>query len=1052
MASSVSSRPSADGRGVLAVLGPTNTGKTHLAIERMVAHSSGLIGLPLRLLAREVYERVAEKVGAANVALVTGEERINADGNARFTVSTVEAMPDETDVAFVAIDEVQLAADPERGHVFTDRLMNLRGREETMLLGAATVQRALQALLPGIDVITRPRMSMLTWAGQKKITRLPSRSAIVAFSADEVYAIAELIRRQRGGAAVVLGSLSPRTRNAQVQLYQSGDVDFLVATDAIGMGLNLDLDHVAFAQDRKFDGFTQRRLTPAEMGQIAGRAGRHIRNGTFGVTGQVPPFDDELVERLETHEFDPVQVLIWRNRNLSFASIEELRASLEAPSDSRLLMKSFPAPDLVALSNLARDEEVRQLCGGETDIRLLWDVCQIPDYRRISPGEHAGLLGNVFVDIARHGHIAEDWFARQVSMTDRTDGDIDALSARIAHVRTWTYLSHRDGWLDDAAHWQEATRQIEDRLSDALHESLTKRFIDRRTSVLMKRLRENAMLEAEISSGGDVVVEGHHVGRLMGFRFTPDASASGPEAKAATGAAMKALAAEIDKRAERLGAAPNGDIALGSDAVLRWLGEPVAKLAAGEDMLRPRVILLADEQLTGAPRDTVVARLERWVANNIATLLKPLVDLAADEALTGIARGLAFRLVEALGTLDRRDVAADVGSLDQNARASLRRHGVRFGAYHIFIPTLLKPAPTALIGLLWGLHRNDTDIPGLTELPAMLAAGRTSFPSEPNIDREVYRLCGFRVLGPRAVRIDILERLADLIRPALAWRPTSDTPAPDGAVDGRAFVATPAMLSILGATHEDMEQILKGLGYRGETKPEAEVLAMLPKAASGSSGDTASKDTSEAATAEPAAKAGEDGESAQAQPVAPEASAEPAADAAPAQGDTEDTTPQSADATETAQMAAEQQATEPQADAAAQAEPESDTEATAEAEQPKTMTLWRPARHGRRDDRPNRNASGRQRHGSAQQSGQAPDGQARDGQARDGGDGRPGKHGQRHGPKKGRGKGKPFDNRVDGKSGKRPGHRPEKPNRVADPDSPFAKLAQLKADLEKRDG
>ncbi len=696
MAAMTVSGPGKSGRGVLAVLGPTNTGKTHLAIERMVSHESGLIGLPLRLLAREVYGRVCEKVGAANVALVTGEEKINANGKARFQVCTVEAMPDETDAAFVAIDEVQLAADMERGHIFTDRLMNLRGRHETMLLGAATVQRVLQDLLPGISIVTRARMSMLTYAGQKKITRLPARSAIVAFSADEVYAIAELIRRQRGGAAVVLGSLSPRTRNAQVALYQSGDVDFLVATDAIGMGLNLDVDHVAFAQEHKFDGFSHRRLTPAEMGQIAGRAGRHVRNGTFGVTGQVNPFDDELVERLETHHFDPVKVLIWRNRDLDFSSIAELKASLEMPSQTRLLMKSFPAPDAVALDHLARVEEIAGICRTPAMIRLLWDVCQTPDFRKISPGEHAELLRSIFLDLASKNRIDTDWFAAQVKLTDRTDGDIDALSQRIAHVRTWTYLSHRQGWMSDPVHWQERTREIEDRLSDALHESLTKRFIDRRTSVLMKRLRENAMLEAEIAAGGEVTVEGHHVGRLQGFRFTPDASASGPDAKAASGAAMKALAAEIVRRAERLAASPNSDIALGSDATLRWLGDPVGKIVSGDELLKPRIVILADEQLTGPPRDLVSNRLDRWLSNHVNTLLKPLAELGADEQLTGMARGVAFRLVENLGVIDRRDIASEIQSLDQQMRASLRRHGVRFGAYHIFVPALLKPAPAGL--------------------------------------------------------------------------------------------------------------------------------------------------------------------------------------------------------------------------------------------------------------------------------------------------------------------------------------------------------------------
>ena len=818
--------PRASGRGVTAVLGPTNTGKTHLAIERMVAHPTGLIGLPLRLLAREVYGRVADKVGAANVALITGEEKINAASKTRFQVCTVEAMPEDTTADFVAIDEVQLAADLERGHVFTDRILNLRGRHETMLLGAETIAGALRDLLPGIDIVTRPRMSVLEYSGQKKITRLPQRSAIVAFSSDQVYAIAELIRRQRGGAAVVMGSLSPRTRNAQVGLYQSGDVDFLVATDAIGMGLNLDVDHVAFAQDRKFDGLTHRRLHPAEMGQIAGRAGRHIRNGTFGVTGNVRPFEDELVQRLETHEFDPVKVLIWRNRQLDFSSLEDLHQTLELPSAHPRMMKSFPASDLTALSTLSREEEIAALCSAPERVRLLWEVCKIPDYRRISPGEHAELLRNIFLDLARRNQIDETWFSAQVERTDRTEGDIDALSTRIAHVRTWTYLSNRAEWLHNSAYWQEKTRNIEDRLSDALHDSLTRRFIDRRTSVLMKRLRENAMLEAEIAANGDVTVEGHHVGSLQGFRFTPDRSATGPEAKAANAAAMKALAIEFTRKAERLHAASNADFALTNDATIRWSGEPVAKVVAGNEPLKPRIVILADEQLTGQPQEMVVHRLERWLNNHIVTLLKPLADIVADNELTGTARGVGFRLVEQYGTVTRSEIASEVHQLDQDARSLLRRHGVRFGAYHIFLPALLKPAPMALTALLWAINKDRLDAEGVTEIPALAAAGRTSFPADGNIDEEVYRVCGFRVLVQKAVRVDILERLADQIRPALAWKPGSETPAPEGAVDGRSFVVTPGMLSILGATHDDMVEVLKGLGYRCEPKKPEEIEAL----------------------------------------------------------------------------------------------------------------------------------------------------------------------------------------------------------------------------------
>jgi ATP-dependent RNA helicase SUPV3L1/SUV3 len=673
------------GRDVTAVLGPTNTGKTHLAIERMVAHESGVIGLPLRLLAREVYARLCEKVGANQVSLVTGEEKIQPAG-ARYSVCTVEAMPRETDVAFVAIDEVQLAGDLERGHIFTDRILNLRGRQETLLLGAATMQGILQKLLKGISVVTRPRLSHLAYAGSKKLTRLPRRTAIVAFSADEVYAIAELIRRQQGGAAVVLGALSPRTRNAQVALYQSGDVDYLVATDAIGMGLNLDVDHVAFAQNRKFDGYQYRQLTAAELGQIAGRAGRHMRDGTFGVTGQVDPFDEELIQKIEAHDFEPVKVLQWRTARFDFSSLDALRRSIEANAPVEGLTRALPAVDAQALEFLSRDGDIRALASSPKRVELLWEACALPDYRKIAPAQHADLIASIYMDLARRGHVDEDYMAEQVRRADTTDGDIDTLSHRIAQIRTWTFVSNRPGWLADPTHWQEKTREIEDRLSDALHERLTKRFVDRRTSVLMRRLRENTMLDAEISPTGTVLVEGHHVGELQGFRFTADASAGGEDAKAVKAAAQKALAAEFEARAERFAASGNSDIALASDGTLRWIGAPIGTLVAGEDVLKPRVILLADEQLTGPARDKVAARAERFVNFQIESLLKPLVDLKAADQLTGIARGIAFRLVEQLGLINRREVAEDLRSLDQDGRAALRRLGVRFGAYHIFVP------------------------------------------------------------------------------------------------------------------------------------------------------------------------------------------------------------------------------------------------------------------------------------------------------------------------------------------------------------------------------
>ncbi len=823
MAISFSSPPNrasrARGAGVTAVLGPTNTGKTHLAIERMLAHSSGMIGLPLRLLAREVYNKVADRVGKDAVALITGEEKIKP-ANPRFWVSTVEAMPRDLDVAFLAVDEVQLGADFERGHVFTDRMLNLRAREETLVLGAATVRPMVEKLLPGAHIISRPRLSMLTYAGEKKLTRLPPRSAIVAFSADEVYAIAELIRRQRGGAAVVLGALSPRTRNAQVALYQSGDVDYLVATDAIGMGLNLDVDHVAFAADRKFDGYQFRKLNPAELAQVAGRAGRATRDGTFGTTGRCDPFEPELVQALESHTFEPVRMLQWRNSALDFASIGALQASLAATPNEPGLTRAPVAEDILVLEHAARDEDVRALANTPAAIARLWDACQVPDYRKIAPATHAELVVTLYGFLMREGNIPTDWFGQQVAQADRIDGGIDTLSNRIAHVRTWTYVANRPDWLADPEHWQDVTRAVEDKLSDALHERLAERFVDRRTSVLMRRLREKATLETEIGKSGEVTVEGHVIGRLDGFMFAPDASAAGSEAKALNAAAQKALAGEIEQRATKLSQAANDQIVLANDGALRWTGDMVGKLIPGDDVLRPRVRIVADEQLTGPARELVQTRLDLWLKTHIEKVLAPLFSLAAADDVTGIARGIAFQLVEALGVLERQKVAEEVKGLDQPARATLRKYGVRFGAYHIYLPLLLKPAPRALATQLWALKHESPDAKGVSDLLHLAASGRTSIPVDKETPKPLYRTAGYRVAGERAVRVDILERLADLIRPALAWRETSPGPKPDGYFDGRGFTVTGAMTSLTGASSEDFASILRSIGYRMDRKPK----------------------------------------------------------------------------------------------------------------------------------------------------------------------------------------------------------------------------------------
>jgi ATP-dependent RNA helicase SUPV3L1/SUV3 len=808
----------APGSGVTAVLGPTNTGKTHLAIERMLAHSSGVIGLPLRLLAREVYNKIADRAGSDAVALVTGEEKIKPP-RPRFWVSTVEAMPRDLDVSFLAVDEIQIAADLERGHVFTDRVLNRRGRDETLLLGAATMRSIIERLLPGANIVTRPRLSQLEFAGDRKITRQPRRTAIVAFSADEVYAIAELIRRQHGGAAVVLGSLSPRTRNAQVAMFQNGDVDYLVATDAIGMGLNLDVDHVAFASDRKYDGYQFRRLNPAEFAQIAGRAGRATRDGTFGTTGRCAPFEPELVNALQNHTFESVKVLQWRNSRLDFSSLGALQVSLALAPAHESLTRAPIAEDLRVLDHAARDNDVRDMAHGEAAVERLWDACQIPDYRKIAPAAHAELVTSLFGFLMQKGRIPDAWFAAQVDQSDRVDGDIDTLSGRIAQIRTWTFVANRPDWLADPEHWQGITRDIENKLSDALHERLTERFVDRRTSVLMRRLRENTMLNTEIGKTGEVIVEGHVIGRLDGFTFAPDAAEAGPEAKALQATAQKALAGEIDARAEKLAAARDDQFVLTSDGTIRWTGDAVARLVAADDALHPRIRIISDERLTGAPREAVQTRLDLWLKTHIEKLLGPLFELGKAEDVTGIARGIAFQLIESLGVLERTKIASEMKDLDQPSRASLRKYGVRFGAYHIYVPQLLKPAARALASLLWALKQDNVDLSVLSGAQHLAASGRTSFPVDKALPRDAYRVLGYRQCGERAVRVDILERLADLIRPALAWREASPGEKPPGAFDGRGFVVTQAMTSLTGSAGEDFASILRALGYRMERRP-----------------------------------------------------------------------------------------------------------------------------------------------------------------------------------------------------------------------------------------
>ena len=674
------------GRGrVVAVLGPTNTGKTHYAIERMLGYRTGVIGLPLRLLAREVYDRIVAVRGPGVVALVTGEERI-VPPRAAYWVCTVEAMPEGMGTDFVAIDEIQLCADPDRGHVFTDRLLRMRGTHETLFMGAETMWGAIASKVPEAEFVKRERFSTLSYSGSKKISRMPARSAIVGFSVENVYAIAELLRRQKGGAAVVMGALSPRTRNAQVEMYQNGDVDYLVATDAIGMGLNLDIDHVAFSSITKFDGRKMRYLMPNELAQIAGRAGRHMNNGTFGVTGEAPTLDDEVVDAITSNTFDPVKKLQWRNSVLQFGSVQRLISTLEERTDDPWLTRVRESDDLQALKAVSQDAEVTARATDGPSVRLLWDVCSIPDFRGISNVEHATLLTEIYNFLHESGKVPDDWLAARVNRIDRTDGDIDALSKRLAYIRTWTYVAQRKNWVRDESHWRDATRAVEDRLSDALHERLTQRFVDRRTSVLLRRLNQKEGLVADVNDKGEVTVEGQFVGKIEGFRFRQDSSASPDEAKTLRAASLQTLAPQFVLRADRFFNAPDTEIDFTEQGGLMWGTEAVGKLVASDDALKPRVEAFVDDEAGAEVAEKVQRRLQHFIDRKIATAFEPMLKMQADEELAGLAKGFAFRLTEGFGVIPRGDVASDVKALDQDARGALRKHGVRFGQFTIFMP------------------------------------------------------------------------------------------------------------------------------------------------------------------------------------------------------------------------------------------------------------------------------------------------------------------------------------------------------------------------------
>ncbi len=797
---------------VRAVLGPTNTGKTHLAIERLLSHSTGMIGFPLRLLARENYDKIVREKGPTTVALITGEEKI-IPPNPQWWVCTVESMPLDKVVAFLAVDEIQLCADPDRGHVFTDRLLHARGAAETMFLGAETIAGLIRTLVPEAVIENRPRFSTLSHAGAAKLTRLPRRAAVVAFSVAEVYEMAEQIRRHRGGAAVVLGALSPRTRNAQVQMYQAGEVDYLVATDAIGMGLNMDIDHVAFAGTRKFDGRRLRLLEPHELGQIAGRAGRHANDGAFGVTNNIPQIDEETVAAIESHRYKPLSKLLWRNRRLDFRSPKALLASLRWEPPNEHLIRMRDGEDHAVLAMLARDEAVSDRAGSPDRVQLLWDVCQVPDFRQMTPDHHAELLGQLFVRlIDGDGRLPVDWIAGQFERLDRLDGDIDTITTRIAHIRTLAYIAHRGDWLGDSAAWQERARVIEDRLSDALHDRLIQRFVDRRASVLNRKPDLAGDALGGLRPNGEVVLEGHVIGHVEGFQFRAHEAADARESRALSATAERLVAPALPDLVRRLETAEDAALSLTAEGKILWDRAELAQLSKGAAIWNPGLRIARGLLTDAACFARVEARLRVWLDQYLAKRFRPLFALRDRAFESGAAKGLAYRLLEGLGSCSARDLAEQIALIAPEDRKAMAEGAVRFGRDAIYIDHLLKPGPLRARAALTAAWTGR-----LQARPPRRGSGVLRDVSE----KDDARLLGFQPCGPIAVRLDRFESVMARIRKG-----------------SKAGGVTPdqALADQIDCRLDELPDVLRAMGCVRvkQTDAEAEVYRLKPRRTRGS--------------------------------------------------------------------------------------------------------------------------------------------------------------------------------------------------------------------------
>ena len=780
---------------ITAVLGPTNTGKTHLAIETMLSFESGMIGFPLRLLAREVYDKVIKKISLDKVALITGEEKI-IPSNAKYFLCTVESMPIDKHLEFVGVDEIQMCSDHERGHIFTDRLLNMRGEKLTMLMGSSTIKNIISKLDGDIEFINRERLSKLTYAGHKKISRIDRKTAIIAFSAEEVYAIAELIRRQKGGAAIVMGSLSPKTRNAQVELYQSGDVDFLVATDAIGMGINMDLDFVYFSNVKKFDGKKLRRLNLSEIGQIAGRAGRYLNDGSFGITGDCKEISPEEVELLENHKFEEIRTLFWRNSNLNFNNPISLIKSLEEKPQVEWLRKIHECEDEKALKYFLKDQKILNREFDKKTLMLLWECCQIPDFVKKTYGNHFEVIGNVFKFLtSKKGLISEDYMRLQLMKLDKLDGNVDSLSNRIANVRTWSYVSNKNNWVENQSYWIEKTKHLEDRLSDRLHEELTKTFIDKRASVLARGLKQDMEFKTEILQNNDVKIDDQFIGKIKGLKLELDLKKGALETdiKSLKKAARQTIGPELEKRVQSI--IDTGLINLNEDFKIYWNDFPIAKLTTGNDYLNPNFDLIVDDVIEKNTKQKLNDYVNKWIHSKINNVLKSLIDLKNIKENNSSIKALAYQLYENNGVLKRDQVSEYLKNLEQNERKILRDLGVKFGRYHVFLYQLIKPEAVSLRTLLWKnfyqkFHNLKPPTFGL------------NFLDDKEIKNKNFMLlCGFERFDNFFVRIDILERLFVLI-------------INSSSKENSEIKLVPEMLNLLGCSKDNFKKLLQKMNYK----------------------------------------------------------------------------------------------------------------------------------------------------------------------------------------------------------------------------------------------